>query len=396
MIMLCILLIFILASCKGDEDDDHSVDHEDDDHSVDHEDDDHSDDHEDDDHDHDHEDDDHSDDDHDHDHEDDDHDHDDDHSHDHDHEINTDPSSEEVRNAFLLSMFAGMSTVVGAASAFCLGIDDAKKERSTFLAGCLSFAAAVMLYVSFVEIWQEAIHKFEEGEDEQIAHIFTSLTFFSGIFLGFCTSKCVQRFQDRYPASKTSGIAKDQAVEMQSESKNAKEGEEPSVEIVSTPAVDVKKLELLKTGIVTAVSIAIHNFPEGLLTFFAAITDWELGVATAFAIAVHNIPEGISIAIPYYYASEERWKAFALAFVSGLAEPFGALIGWAILGDIWGDSVFAIMFGFTAGIMVYVSLSQLLPLARKNDPEDKVTTIMLYVGMFVMDLSLYVGGGHSH
>jgi len=372
MIMLSILLIFILASCKGD--DDHSDDHEDDDHEDDdHEADDHSDDHEDDDHDDDHS-----------------HDHDDDHDHDHDHEINTDPSGEEVRNALLLSMFAGMSTVIGAASAFCIGIDDAKKERSTFLAGCLSFAAAVMLYVSFVEIWPEAIEKFEEGEDEQIAHIFTSLTFFSGIFLGFCTSKCVHMFQDRNPASKTS---EDRAVEMQSGNKNGKEGEEPSVEILSTP---VQKVELLKTGIVTAISIAVHNFPEGLLTFFAAISDWDLGVATAFAIAVHNIPEGISIAVPYYYASEQRWKAFALAFVSGLAEPFGALIGWAILGDIWGDSVFAIMFGFTAGIMVYVSLSQLLPLARNNDPEDKVTTIMLYIGMFVMDLSLYVGGKHSH
>jgi len=83
-------------------------------------------------------------------------------------------------------------------------------------------------------------------------------------------------------------------------------------------------------------------------------------------------------------------------FVSGLAEPFGALIGYAILGDRWGESAFGVMFGFTAGIMVYISLSQLLPLARKNDPEDKVTTVMLFVGMFVMDLSLYVGGGHEH
>ena len=107
------------------------------------------------------------------------------------------------------------------------------------------------------------------------------------------------------------------------------------------------------------------------------------------------VSEGISIAIPYYYASENRWKAFALALVSGLAEPFGALIGYAILGDR-GESAFGVMFGFTAGIMVYISLSQLLPLARKNDPEDKVTTVMLFVGMFVMDLSLYVGGGHEH
>lgn len=322
-----------------------------------------------------------------------------DHSDEHDHseeEINTDPSSEELRNALLLTMFAGLSTVVGAAFAFCVGLDDLKNDRSVFLAGCLSFAAAVMLYISFIEIWHEAEHHFEEvEEDEQIAHIFTSLTFFGGIFLGFATSKCVQVFHKSNEEGNNSGDSKKPAIELQSEVKNESD-DDVSVEKVSPVPTEMNKVELLKAGIVTAVSIALHNFPEGMMTFFAAITDWELGVATAFAIAVHNIPEGICIAVPYYYASEERWKAFALAFVSGLAEPFGALIGWAILRDIWGDEIFAFMFGFCAGIMVYISLSQLLPQARKNDPEDKVTTIMLFVGMFVMDLSLYVGGGHHH
>jgi len=377
-LLVCVFFVFILATfTRADDYDDEEEDH----------------DHDEDDHDHD------EDEDHDHD-EDESHEHDEDEDHDHDHDDcehhhhaeNTDPTSTEVGHAFLVTMFAGLSTVIGAAAAFCVGAEKVDTEHSTFLAGCLSFAAAVMLYVSFVEIWHAAMHKFEEIEDEYVyAHIFTSLTFFGGIILGFVTSKLVELFEKRDVGSE------EQAVEMKGKPKS-ETGGEGSLEVVvmSNAAAEKQRKELLRAGIVTAISIAIHNFPEGIVTFFSLIDEWELGVATAFAIAVHNIPEGISIAIPYYYASENRWKAFALAFVSGLAEPFGALIGYAILGDRWGESAFGVMFGFTAGIMVYISLSQLLPLARKNDPEDKVTTVMLFVGMFVMDLSLYVGGGHEH
>jgi len=387
--LVSIFLIFSLTTCKGSEDSDHdSHDHDSDDHA--------SDDHDSDDHDsHDLNSTDHDSHDHDshdcdcHDH--DSHDH-DSHDHDsHDHDENTDPTSKEVGNAFLVTMFAGLSTVVGAAGAFCVGADSIDTEHSTFLAGCLSFAAAVMLYVSFVEIWHEALHKFEDVEDEYIlAHIYTSLTFFGGIFIGYVTSLLVESFETR-----NVGSSGGEGVELQANTRATKNAsdDEVSMEVVSS---DSKKNDLLKAGIVTAFSIAIHNFPEGIVTFFSLIDNWDLGVATAFAIAVHNIPEGISIAIPFYYASEKRWKAFALAFLSGLAEPFGALIGLAIVGDRWGDAAFGTMYGLTAGIMVYISLSQLLPLARKNDPQDKVTTVLLFVGMFVMDLSLYIGGGHEH
>lgn len=171
------------------------------------------------------------------------------------------------------------------------------------------------------------------------------------------------------------------------------ESNEPSV--ISDSEQDLikneRKGQLLRTGVITAVSIALHNFPEGLVTFLAALADWKVGVSIAFAIAMHNIPEGISISVPYFYASESRWKAFMLAFLSGVAEPIGALIGWAILGDMWGHGVFGMMFGVTAGIMVFISFHQLFPLARKNDPEDKVTSLMIFVGMLVMDVSLFIG-----
>jgi len=168
-------------------------------------------------------------------------------------------------------------------------------------------------------------------------------------------------------------------------------------ELSLTSAAEDRKSRLLRTGITVATSIALHNFPEGVATFLAAVANWRVGVATAFAIAMHNIPEGISISVPYYYASESRWKAFALASLSGVAEPIGAIVGWGMLGSIWGHTVFGVMFGITAGVMVYISLIEILPLARKHDPEEKITATMIIVGMIVMDVSLLVAvGNHSH
>jgi len=313
-----------------------------------------------------------------------------------------DNSPNNIRNAFLLSCGAGLSTVIGALFAFFLKKDNLRKERCTFLAACLSFAAAVMVYVSLIEIWPEALHQFEQvTESPQLAHIYTSLTFFGGIIMGMLCSRLVLRLETIHSRRKSlqamtkpvdflgevqQNIIELPASQYESDGELSVAGEEFS----EVPGYENQKSQLLRTGIVTAVSIALHNFPEGLVTFLAALTDWRVGVTTAFAIAMHNIPEGISIALPYYYASESRWKAFLLAFLSGAAEPVGALIGWAILGDIWGHEVFGVMFGLTAGIMVIISFRELLPLARKNDPEDKVTTYAIVVGMLAMDISLFV------
>jgi len=309
------------------------------------------------------------------------------------------PSSSNIRNAFLLSCGAGFSTVIGAAAAFCLKKENLHKERCTFLAGCLSFAGAVMVYVSLIEIWPEALDQYSEvTESDQLAHVYTSLTFFGGILFGLMFSKLVRWLETGYTRRKTLRESKMAILQMQVTNLGQEEEDSDRDSVVSvitgkeageTPS-GADKRQLLRTGLVTAFSIALHNFPEGLVTFVAALADWKVGVATAFAIAMHNIPEGISIAIPFYYASESRWRAFLLAFISGAAEPVGALIGWAILGNIWGHEIFGLMFGLTAGIMVYISFRELFPLARKNDPDDKVTTICIFVGMFAMDISLFV------
>jgi len=332
----------------------------------------------------------------------------DDESHDdesHDHDDILDPSSGRIRDAILLSLLAGMSTVLGAAFAFCTKKENLMEDGSIYLAGCMSFAAAAMVYVSLVELWPHALSEFEEVAEEQLAHIYTSLSFFGGMLLGWISSKAIH-FLDEFRLNHMStlklkdtwDVNTESGVELSSPSVfDASRGKEVDAEVEVISEAKDRKSRLLRTGLSVALSIALHNFPEGIATFLAAVEDWKVGVATAFAIAMHNIPEGISIAVPYYHASGSRWKAFALAFLSGVAEPIGALVGWGILGSIWGHSTFGVMFGLTAGVMVYISFIDLLPVARKNDPKEKVTSVMIIAGMTVMDLSLVIAGdSHSH
>ena len=140
-------------------------------------------------------------------------------------------------------------------------------------------------------------------------------------------------------------------------------------------------------GLFSALAIAIHNFPEGLATFMGALTDPTLGISIAVAIAIHNIPEGIAVSVPIYYATKNRKKAFWLSFSSGLAEPVGALLGYFILRHVFNDSMFGVIFAGVAGIMVYISLDELLPTAEEYG-EHHIAIGGLIAGMAVMAISL--------
>ena len=131
----------------------------------------------------------------------------------------------------------------------------------------------------------------------------------------------------------------------------------------------------------------IHNFPEGIATFMAALNDPTLGAAIAIAIAIHNIPEGIAVAVPVFYATGSRWKAFKLSFLSGLSEPVGAIIGYLVLFRFLNDAVFGFIFAMVAGIMVYISVDELLPSAREYG-KHHLSIYGMIAGMAVMALSL--------
>ncbi|KAF6263885.1 zinc permease family [Scenedesmus sp. NREL 46B-D3] len=160
-------------------------------------------------------------------------------------------------------------------------------------------------------------------------------------------------------------------------------------QLAAMVASDPHAADLARTGLLTGLAVGLHNLPEGLATFVATLASPSAGIAIAVAIALHNIPEGVVVAMPIYYATKSRWRAFGWSFVSGLAEPIGGLLGYAVLaGNGMSPIAFAVMFGFVAGMMVYISVRELLPTALRYDPQDKAVTGCCILGMAVMASSL--------
>jgi zinc transporter ZupT len=151
---------------------------------------------------------------------------------------------------------------------------------------------------------------------------------------------------------------------------------------------DEEHSQLGRLGLLSAIALGLHNLPEGSAAFTGALATERVGVVLAVAVATHNVFEGVAVAVPIYYATRSKWKALLWALLSGLAEPVGALLTWAIVTDKPSDAMFGSTFAFVAGLMVYVAMSELIPTARKYDPRDRVTTKALFLGMGVMALSL--------
>ena len=271
--------------------------------------------------------------------------------------------SETIFLAFGLTLFAGLATGIGSILAFFT-----KKTNTSFLSLALGFSAGVMLYVSFVEIFVKAKIELQSELGEVAGTWATVLAFFGGILLIAIIDKLVPSEENPHEIHKIEEI---ESLEKKIEEK----------------APEQKDKKLLRMGVFTALAIGIHNFPEGLATFTAALTDPNLGFAIAVAIAIHNIPEGIAVSVPIYYATESRGKAFTLSFLSGLAEPVGALIGYLLLMPILTPTVFGIIFAGVAGIMVFISLDELLPTAQEYG-EHHLSIYGLVLGMAVMALSL--------
>lgn len=264
-------------------------------------------------------------------------------------------SSSSVIFAFGLTLLAGLATGIGSAIAFF-----ARRTNTTFLSVALGFSAGVMIYVSFVEIFAKARISLESALGVKNGIIMTVLSFFGGIFIAALIDKLVPSFENPHEAHKLEEL---------------KNSEKPP------------QNKLMRMGVVSAIAIGIHNFPEGLATFTAALSEPALGVSIAVAIAIHNIPEGIAVSVPIFYATGSRRKAFTLSFLSGLAEPAGAFVGYFLLFAFFDKVVFGILFASVAGIMVFISFDALLPAAEKYG-EHHYAVYGLIAGMIVMAVSL--------
>jgi ZIP family zinc transporter len=263
---------------------------------------------------------------------------------------------QNVLYAFGLTLFAGLSTGFGSVLAFL-----ARRTNTKFLSVALGFSAGVMIYVSFVEIFPKAKDCLIVELGQVGGYWVTVLAFFTGIAFIAIIDMLVPSFENPHEVHR--------------------------VEEMDIPERAAKFKKLYRMGLFTALAIAIHNFPEGLATFVSALRDPKLGIAIAVAIAIHNVPEGIAVSIPIFYATGSRKKAFIYSFLSGLAEPVGALVGYAILFSFINDIVFGILFAAVAGIMVFISLDELLPTAREYG-EHHLAVYGLVTGMMVMAVSL--------
>ncbi len=268
---------------------------------------------------------------------------------------------QNVIYALILTLLAGLSTGIGSLIAFF-----AKRTNRTFLSFSLGLSAGVMIYISFVELFAQSADILSTDYGPRWGQIATVVSFFGGILFIALIDRLVPSVDNPH--------------EMRSV-------ESMRVEVKTLGGKPVHSKHMMRMGIMTALVIGIHNFPEGIATFMTALEDPQMGIAIAAAIAIHNIPEGIAVSVPVYYATGSRKKAFKFSFLSGLAEPVGAVVGYLILLPFLSPAMLGYIFAAIAGIMVYISLDELLPAAHEYG-KHHVAIWGLIIGMAVMAASL--------
>lgn len=285
-------------------------------------------------------------------------------------------STESVLTAFALTLFAGLSTGIGSLIAWF-----AKKTGTRFLSVMLGFSAGVMIYVSMVELLKESNNMLSASLGHSGGWIAVA-GFFGGMLIIGVIDRLVPAADNPHEIRKVEALAQECA------DLTGQKCERKRRRILSdSQSASSPEGKLLRVGFFTALAITIHNFPEGIAAFIAALKDPSLGITIAIAIAIHNIPEGIAVSVPVYYATGDRKKAFKWSLLSGFAEPVGALLAFALLAPIMSDTMTGVLFACIAGIMVFISLDEILPTAREYG-HPHLSIYGMAAGMAVMAVSL--------
>ena len=272
-----------------------------------------------------------------------------------------------VLGALILTLIAGAATGIGGALVLFK-----KKLSSNFLAGALGLSAGVMIFISLAELFPEAQAEIMATGSVRHGEAWVLIAFFVGMGIITLIDFAIPEYENPHEASGLSLGSKTPAVGMLEHAGN--------------------EAALKRLGLMSALAIAIHNFPEGIATFIGALNDPQMGTGITFAIAIHNIPEGIAVAIPIYYATKSKGKALLYATVSGLSEVLGALLCLGVTAlfgiELTGDSpVFPLILAAVAGIMIYISLDDLLPTAEKYG-KHHIAIAGVVGGMAIMGFSL--------
>ncbi|EGM8770613.1 TPA: zinc transporter ZupT [Campylobacter jejuni] len=285
---------------------------------------------------------------------------------------------EQIFIAMLLTLFAGFSTAIGSIIAFF-----SRKDDLRVLSLGLGFSAGVMIYISFMEILPTALKDFKNYYNSHWAELLGLACFFGGILISLLIDKLIP--EDVNPHEPKEDLSELKICPL------PQKGQNPPKFHPGEKLHQINTKALKRTEIFTALAIAIHNFPEGFATFISSLDNLTLGIAIAIAVAIHNIPEGLAVSLPIYHATGDKKKAFIYSALSGFAEPLGAFVGALILLPFIGDLTLAISFAVIAGIMVFISLDELLPAAKTYDKAHD-SLYGLIAGMAIMALSLNLLG----
>jgi ZIP family zinc transporter len=274
-----------------------------------------------------------------------------------------------ISTALLLTLIAGAATGIGGALVLFR-----KRISSNFLAGALGLSAGVMIFISLAELFPEAQAEISAIGSMKYGEAYALLAFFAGMGIIMLIDFLIPEYENPHEASGLSLEAHTPATDMLAQSGNEK--------------------ALHRLGLMSALAIAIHNFPEGIATFIGALNDPQMGTGITFAIAIHNIPEGIAVAIPIYYATKSKGKALLYATLSGFSELIGAVLCMAVTAIFGveltaGGPIFPLILASVAGIMIYISLDELLPTAEKYG-KHHIAIAGVISGMAIMGVSLLI------
>lgn len=247
-----------------------------------------------------------------------------------------------ISMAFLLTTLAGLSTMLGTIPIFIK-----IKNEGKVIAASLAFAAGVMICVSITDLIPEAIEMLKNYYSGFLT-VFLTFVF---LMIGMITSCFIDK--------------------------------------ALPTATVVNHASLYKVGIISMLAIILHNLPEGIATFISTTKDTSLGISLALAIALHNIPEGISISVPIYYSTQSKFKSILYTFISAMSEPLGAIITYLFLYSFINNIVLGLLFAFIAGIMIQISLTELLPTSTDYS-YPKITRIWFIIGVIFMLLKFFI------
>ena len=252
---------------------------------------------------------------------------------------------------FLITLFAGLSTTLGGLVVFF-----GNTKKLNWLSFTMSFAAGVMLYVSLIEILPESYFEFKHTNDQNTALLYVLGFFIFGVLFGVFTDKILPEQKINNQVNKS---------------------------------INSNNKKIYRSGILIALTMALHNFPEGIVTFIGSVNDLSFGLVIGLAIALHNIPEGMAISVPIYHSTGSKKKAFLYAALSGFTEPLGALFCYFVINSYLDDFLTAAIMSIVSGIMIFISIFVLMPLSFEY--KDKYEHIIgLVIGMVVIGISIYL------